>query len=320
MKVYSRGYFGERIKFMKHAVSISIGSSKRDKTVEITLLGEKVRLERIGTDGDMKKAAQLYKEMDGKVDAFGVGGAALGLLVADHWYPFYSVLPLVKDVRITPVVDGTGLKSTLEATIGEVLKTQLGDKIKGKNALVTTAVDRWGLAKAFLDSDYQVVFGDFFFSLGLPIPIRKESTIKLMAKLLIPLMSRLPFEWLYPVGESQEHRTPKMAGYFQRADVIAGDCHYITKYMPDQLPGKVIVTNTTTLEDVALFRNAGVSYLVTTTPVYDGRSFGTNMMEAAIIAAAGRKQAVDYANPGNYYSEMAEFIKKINLTPQVQAL
>jgi hypothetical protein len=64
MKVYSRGYFGERIKFMKHAVSISIGSSKRDKTVEITLLGEKVRLERIGTDGDMKKAAQLYKAMD----------------------------------------------------------------------------------------------------------------------------------------------------------------------------------------------------------------------------------------------------------------
>jgi hypothetical protein len=28
--------------------------------------------------------------------------------------------------------------------------------------------------------------------------------------------------------------------------VIAGDCHYITRYMPDDLEGKVIVTNTTT--------------------------------------------------------------------------
>ena len=305
---------------MKHAISISIGSSKRDKTVEINLLGEKIRLERIGTDGDMKKAAQLYKEMDGKVDAFGVGGAALGMLVADHWYPFYSILPLVKDVHKTPVVDGTGLKSTLEATVGEVLKKQLGNKIKSKKALVTTAVDRWGLSKAFLDADYQVVFGDFFFSLGLPIPIRKEATIKLLARLLIPLMSRLPFEWLYPIGESQEKRTPKMVNYFQWADVIAGDCHYITKYMPDQLPGKIIVTNTTTQEDVNLFRNAGIRYLVTTTPVYDGRSFGTNMMEAAIIAAAGRKLPIDYANPGNYYSELSDIIKKINLTPQVQAL
>ena len=35
---------------MKRAVSISIGSSKRDKKVEVELLGEKVQIERIGTD------------------------------------------------------------------------------------------------------------------------------------------------------------------------------------------------------------------------------------------------------------------------------
>ena len=72
---------------MKRAVSISIGSSKRDKKVELDLLGEKVVIERVGTDGDMEKAALLYKELDGKVDAFGVGGANLGLMVADKWYP-----------------------------------------------------------------------------------------------------------------------------------------------------------------------------------------------------------------------------------------
>jgi hypothetical protein len=305
---------------MKHAVSISIGSSKRDKKTEIILLGEKVLMERIGTDGDMKKAAQLYTEMDGKVDAFGVGGAALGMLVADRWYPFHSVMPLVKNVHQTPVVDGTGLKSTLEGTVGDILEQQLGKEITSKKALVTTAVDRWGLAKTFLDHDYDVVFGDFFFSLGLPIPVRKEATIKLLARLLIPLMSRLPFEWLYPTGEAQEKRTPKMVSYFQWADVIAGDCHYITKYMPDQLPGKIVVTNTTTRDDVYLFRSAGVRYLVTTTPVYDGRSFGTNMLEAALIAASGRTQPVDYAHPGNYYSELMTLTKKINLTPQVQKL
>ena len=73
----------------------------------------------------MKKAAQLYTEMDGKVDAFGVGGAALGMLVAERWYPFYSVLPLIKNVHITPVADGTGLKSTLETQVGDVLEKNL---------------------------------------------------------------------------------------------------------------------------------------------------------------------------------------------------
>lgn len=41
---------------MKHAVSISLGSSKRNKSVEVELLGEKVLIERIGTDGDMETA------------------------------------------------------------------------------------------------------------------------------------------------------------------------------------------------------------------------------------------------------------------------
>ncbi len=75
---------------MKRAVSISIGSSKRNKAVKVTLLGEEVSIERIGTDGDMEAAALKYQELDGKVDAFGVGGADLGALVDGKWYPFYS--------------------------------------------------------------------------------------------------------------------------------------------------------------------------------------------------------------------------------------
>ena len=47
---------------MKRAVSISIGSSKRNKAVEVTLLGERVSIERIGTDGDMEAAALKFQD------------------------------------------------------------------------------------------------------------------------------------------------------------------------------------------------------------------------------------------------------------------
>jgi len=76
---------------MKHAVSISIGSGNRNKVVEVGLLGEMVRIERIGTDGSREKAAQLYRELDGKVDAFGVGGTDIGLTVGTKYYPLYSI-------------------------------------------------------------------------------------------------------------------------------------------------------------------------------------------------------------------------------------
>jgi hypothetical protein len=300
---------------MKRAVSISIGSSKRNKAVEVTLLGEQVRIERIGTDGDMEAAALKYQELDGKVDAFGVGGADLGALVDGKWFPLYSVQPMVRFVKKTPLVDGGGLKNTLENRAAEFLDARIGDYInsRGRKVLVALGMDRWGLAKSFVEAGYETVFGDFMFGLGLPIAVRKINQLKTLGNLLMPIIGRVPFAWIYPTGEKQEKRTPKWGKYYDWATVIAGDCHYIKRFMPDDLTGKVIVTNTTTPEDMQAFRKAGVKYLVTTTPVLEGRSFGTNMMEAALVAISGKGRPLTWP-------ELTEMIDKLCLEPQLQEL
>jgi len=304
---------------MKRAVSISIGSSSRDKSVEIELLGERVLIERIGTDGDIEKAARMYQELDGKVDAFGMGGALLGVMVADQWRLMHSVQSMVRFAQKTPLVDGTGLKMTLERQVAQAIN-QANIDVSPKRAFVAVALDRWGTAHAFLDDNYECVFGDLMFSLDIPIPLRSESGVRRMANIILPIASRLPFSWIYPTGEAQEINTPKWEKFFQWATVIAGDCHYMTRYMPSDLTGKIIVTNTTTEKDRQQFREAGVKYLVTTTPVLEGRSFGTNMMEAALVAASGRTQPIDYGNVGTYFEEMEELIKQAGFTPQVQEL
>lgn len=298
---------------MKRAVSISIGSSRRDKAVELELLGEKVCIERRGTDGDMEKAAQLYKELDGKVDAFGVGGADLGVMVADKWYPLYSVHSMVRFIRQTPVVDGSGLKNTLENRLAPFIEATIGDYIQDKKAFVTLGVDRWGMSKSFLDAGYECIFGDLMFGLGLPFAVRSEKSLKSLAALLMPIAGRLPFEWVYPTGEKQEKRIPKWEKYYHWAMVVAGDCHYIKRHMPDRIEGKVIATNTTTPADVELFRQAGVKYLVTSTPVLEGRSFGTNMMEAALIAISGKGRKLTRM-------ELNELLDRLGFEPQLQEL
>jgi len=58
---------------VKHVVSVSLGSSKRDSTAQAVFLGEEFILERVGTDGDMQKAVQKIGELDGRVDAIGLG-------------------------------------------------------------------------------------------------------------------------------------------------------------------------------------------------------------------------------------------------------
>lgn len=298
---------------MKRAVSISLGSSKRNKAVEVNLLGEQISIERIGMDGDMEAAAQKLKELDGTVDAFGVGGADLGLLVDDRWYPLHSVKPMVRFVHKTPIVDGTGLKNTLEARALPKLEKALGHLIKEKRAFITMGADRWGMTRSFVDAGYEIVFGDLMFGLGIPIALHTAKAVKRMAALLMPIAGRLPFEWIYPTGEKQEKRIPKFEEHYQWATIIAGDCHYIKRHMPDRLDGKIILTNTTTPEDVAAFKQAGVKALVTATPVLEGRSFGTNMMEAALIAAAGKGRKLTY-------QELDEILDTLALEPQIQEL
>jgi hypothetical protein len=301
---------------LKRAVSISIGSSKRDKVVIVTLLGENISIERIGTDGDMRAAALKFQELDGKVDAFGVGGADLGILVDNKWYPLYSAMPLVRFIKKTPVVDGTNLKNTLENKVGPFLKANLDDYIKkhgGKRVFVMTGSDRWGLTHSFTQTGYECIFGDMMFSLGIPIPLRTEKQIKRIAALLMPVAGRLPFKWIYPTGEKQEERKPKHVKYFHWATVVAGDCHYIKRYMPDDMKGKIVVTNTTTPQDVTLFRRCGVKYLVTTMPVLEGRSFGANVMEATLVAIAGQGRILKR-------EEYAELLDKIGFQPVLQEL
>lgn len=300
---------------MKRAVSISIGSSKRDKAVEVELLGEKVIIERVGTNGDMEKAAQLYKELDGKVDAFGVGGADLGVMVDNKWYPLYSALPLVRFVKSTPVVDGAGLKNTLENRLASFIDARIGDYIreKGRKVFVTLGVDRWGMASSFVDAGYECIFGDLMFGLGLPFPVRSIQGLKTLAAILMPVAGRLPFDWVYPTGEKQEERKPKWEKYYQWGTVIAGDCLYIKRHMPDHLEGKVIATNTTTPADVEAFRKAGVKYLVTSTPVLEGRSFGTNMMEAALVAISGKGRVLTR-------EELSQLLDQLGFEPELQEL
>jgi hypothetical protein len=298
---------------MKRAVSISIGSPTRDKAVTVELLGEQVSIERIGTDGDMEKAARLYQELDGKVDAFGVGGADLWVMVADHWYPLYSVQPMIRFIKETPVVDGAGLKNTLEYRIAPFIEKKIGDYIKEKKAFVTLGVDRWGMSKSFLNAGYECIFGDLMFGLGLPFAVHSEQSLKTLASLMMPVAGRLPFEWVYPTGENQEVRKPKWTKYYQWGSVIAGDCHYIKRHMPERLDGKVIATNTTTESDVKLFTESGVKYLVTSTPVLEGRSFGTNMMEAALIAVSGKHRELTR-------EELNELLDQLGFEPQLQEL
>jgi len=273
---------------VKHIVSVSLGSSKRDKRSEVVLAGEPFLIERVGTDGDLKRFQQLFAELDGKVDALGVGGADLYIWVGHRRYTFRSIQRLVSVATKTPVVDGSGLKNTLEREALRWIQEHRVLDFSRSTVLLVAAVDRFGMAQELAQLARCVIYGDLVFAVGLPIPLRSYRTVEFLGRLLLPIITRLPFQWFYPTGEKQEKRTPRAERLFQEADVIAGDWHYIHRYMPDRIPDKTVLTNTVRKADIEFLRAAGAARVITTTPVIEGESFATNVMEGVIVALTGR--------------------------------
>ena len=297
---------------------MSLGSPKGDKKVTATLMGEEFEISRIGTNGDMVKFAELVRELDGKVDAIGLGGIDLYLYAGNRRYTIRDAAKLASNAKVTPVVDGSGIKNTLERETVEWLHREKIVDFSEKKVLVVCGVDRFGMAESIARLAKATVFGDLMFNVGVPMPIRSWGGLKLVARTLLPIVCVVPFQWLYPTGEKQEKITPKHEKHFRWADVIAGDYKIIGRFMPPPesgaLAGKTVITNTLTPSDVENLKARGVKTLITSTREFDGRTFATNVLEGIIIALAGKRP--EEMSPGDYL----DMLKKMDWQPTVRNL
>ncbi|RJP49342.1 MAG: quinate 5-dehydrogenase [Anaerolineaceae bacterium] len=304
---------------MKKILSISVGSSSRDHTARHTFLSEECEISRQGTDGDFEKAIQRYADLDGKVDAFGVGGLEFYLRIDQKRWYFRDVARIRRVVMVSKIGDGNGVKGILERRAFQALEKHLNEKenktLQGMPALITTAVERFGMAEAMMDAGLDLTFGDFMFALGLPIAVRKVSTVRLLGHLLLPIITQMPFSWFYALGSEQDKPPqPKWDKYYKQATVLGGDFIQIRQYMPNDLAGKIIVTNTTTSKNVDELKKRNLHILVTTTPRLEGHSFGTNVMEATLLALMDKPQSEVTDK------DFLDLIEQIPLEPNIEVL
>jgi hypothetical protein len=84
--------------------------------------------------------------------------------------------------------------------------------------------------------------------------------------------------------------------------------------MPKNLNGKIILTNTVTNDDIIDLKSRGVSYLITTTPEFNNRSFGTNVLEAVLVSILN-KNWEDITE-----EDYLDLIKKLDFKPRIEKL
>lgn len=303
---------------MKKILSISVGSPTRDHTTQVEFLGQICELSRQGTNGDFDKAIELYKQYDGKVDAFGIGGTEFFLQVGERQFYFRDIKRIRRAIKISKAGDGNGIKGILAQRALTALEEHLnkeGRTLKGMKGLKTNAVDRYQMAEAMVNAGIDTVFGDFYFTLNIPYLMKSLKQVRLLAGILLPFITQMPYMWFYPLGAQQEKEPEnKYPHLYQQADIIAGDFLQIRHYLPPDMSGKIIVTNTTTMKNVEMLQQRGVHILVTTTPRLEGRSFGTNVIEATL------RSLIDKPDPEITCQDFVDLIERIPLKPNIEVL
>ena len=114
--------------------------------------------------------------------------------------------------------------------------------------------------------------------------------------------------WIFPPGSIDESPRPKLKSLWKEVDLIAGDMHSIRKFGSNRLTGKEVITLTTTPENIQLPRPGGVKTLFTATLIYDGRSFGVNVIKGILAAQAGFGRILSFA-------ELDQLIDELELAP-----
>ncbi len=291
---------------------VSLGPSSRDHEVRLDAVGRRIRLLRRGADGDLDKALALCREYDGQAAAIGIGGTNVQLDVAGRLFPIRDGQRLAAAIRRSKYGDGNRVKRILQRNAVRAL-VDAGIPVHGRPGLITSAVDRWTLAEALAEAGCDLVYADLMVGLGLPVVLHSPRTVQRIARVVLPLLLRLPTRFFYPSGEStQGEPSPALTRALARAEIIGGDYLQVDANLPPCLDGKAIITNTTTAEDVERLRARGLRALVTSTPRLEGRSFGTNVMEALALAL------VDKPREAITDSDLAAALAAIPVQPSVE--
>jgi hypothetical protein len=191
--------------------------------------------------------------MTALVDAIGLEGmpAVLRLGSAQAQHAVGAELPAV--ARVTPVVDGSGVRPELERW-GVILAERAHPLIfNHKRVLFVPGVNHEGLAQALARRSSAIRFADPQLFFGLPDApgVGSAQTLDQAAAPTLEALKEASFETIAGITGAPHHQ-----GSFVWADILAGNIAAIRRFAPERLDRKMVIVESASDEDIADLRAA----------------------------------------------------------------
>ena len=269
-------------------ISVSLGSSRGDYEFRDVIGGVPYRVRRLGTNGSWQAAAALLQHFDGRAAALGLGGVNRRFILGQRQYTIPQGELLSRIVRYSPLADGERWKMHLEPRRLQWLLEHR--QLQTGSVGVVSWLDRYPLVEFLEGRGFRVLSGDAFYALGWPRWM-SGGCFRFWAACLMPLLSKLPIQQLYPLGEQQDKRPRSTPGRtFRHIDLLVGDTHLMLRRLPARLRGIGVVATTLDQPQRKLLQAHGAAWVDSLNPMRNGRAFGANLWEALALAVNGGQQ------------------------------
>lgn len=272
---------------MKTVIGISLGASSQDFEFNTTLLGEKLLVKRLGTDGSLAKATKLVKYWDKRAAAIGLGVLKDNYKAGAHRFVDKDSAKLKAVATKVPVTTGGQLGDILREWSVRHAQVELGNYFNNAKVLFFSGLQNYKLAVSMSDYTDNLQFADPLSQLGVPKLLTSLQALQLYAS-----GAHYVRDWTLPAalanGPVKEWTRFLLRKAAQKASVIVAPVYELDECTIEELAGKTLITATVSDERMAQFKEKGVHLVIDSAPVLQGHALGPDLLDAMICAASGK--------------------------------
>ncbi len=295
---------------MKTVISISLGSKNQDFEFTTTFLGQKLRVQRVGTDGNVSKAVKLLKHWEQRADAIGLGVVKDSYRIGAQRLIDKDTSRLSGEVTRVPLTTGARLGDIFLEWAVRHTQNELGRYFDNANVLFFSGMANYKLAMSMSEYTSNLQFADPLLQLGVPKLLTSLDALGLYASGMHYVSDWTPPR-VIPAMLLKQWTRFVLGKALAKATMVVAPVHELDDFGLEELAGKTIITSNVNDQRLARFSDKGVNMVIDGSPVLAGHVLGPEMLDAMIIAATGK-------SPEDIFEDdILEIITGLDMAPRI---
>ncbi len=273
---------------MKNVIGVSLGARQHDFELRTQLLGQDLRVRRLGTDGSLDEARRLLSHWDSRADAIGLGLAkdSAGQVIGGG--DTQRAQRLRAQVKQAPFSTGARLADIVLEWAVRHAQSTLGHYFDNARVLFFSGLSHQKLALSMAEYTPNMHFADPVLQLGSPKLLSSLDALGLYASGMHYVSDWVPRRWVSAaLLEQWAHHVLKRA--VRHATVVVAPVHELDGLGLEELAGKTLITHTVNDTRLAAFKDKGVHLVIDGSPMLQGHAIDPALFDAMLLAASGRR-------------------------------